>query len=135
MKKKTKIIIISTVLVFTAIMICIVYYLLNNDSIQYNKAKKLIESEKYEEALVIYNKIPEYKDVSDLIVNTHNEYAFWLLDRGIYEKAREQFKYANDSQTDANIQKCYQAEIEDYILGKSYDNALKILDQAGSKRY
>ena len=131
-KRIVKHVLIATAAVFTVIA---VVFLLNSyiiPTVKYNSAIKLMNSEKFEEAIARFEKMEGYKDSEDKIIEckeaiVYNKYekALELMQNGKYNDAIAAFEALGTyKDSKSKITECKTA-----ILDVKYDAALKMMEE------
>ncbi len=110
------------------------------NDIYYNAALDLIEREKFDEAVNIFNTIPEHKDVPEQLTRIEYLKAMKLFNEGKYDEASDLFTTIFEYEDSADmITEClYQKSLltykeKDYGLATEYFS--KLLDYKDSKDY
>ncbi|MBE6107790.1 MAG: hypothetical protein E7192_04045 [Erysipelotrichaceae bacterium] len=134
-KKSFKTILSAIAFIILCVLGAFLFYF-NSDRYHYSKAVKFMEEELYEEALLVLENISDYKDVPELIKESHYEIAYSAYQQSDYTKAAEFFEKAQDYKYAENFlntcwyQLGHQAFLEnDFETSRAYfSNIENILD-------
>lgn len=120
---------LKKILFFTSSLI-LAFSLTACKSTDYEQANKLYNSSNYEEALVLYEKLEDYKDANDKMLDCKYEIANNYIQNKEYDTALELFVELDtfkNSQTQAIF--CQYNIAENYFNSKKYSDALDIYKQ------
>lgn len=108
-----------------------------NEADVYKEANSYYEAQKYDDALVLYNKIPEYEDAADKIKECKSiltyKAAIEDMNNKNYKDAREQFSQILDyKDSESKYKECSELYAKELYYDKKYTEAKAIYDEIKS---
>ena len=125
-----------TLIVVSAIAVCVALILLWTSvlhlMIRYNKAQNLVESGEFDQAIVIFTELDDYKDSADKVLETNYAKAESLLASQDFDRAVTIFTELGDySDASARILEAKYAKAEFLLESLDYDGAVAVFAELG----
>jgi tetratricopeptide (TPR) repeat protein len=128
MKKRTATAIGTVAIIALLVVLTIFAYIIPNQ--KYNKAKKLVEEKKYNQAQEALTELGDFKENADLLAQTYYNQGLEALDKGNEKEALELFQTSYDTSKKSDYGKMAKAYLDYYaavdeLKAKQYDKALE----------
>lgn len=135
MKKKNTVLKICIAAV-VVVIIAIIAYVGTEDMRTYNKAKDMLESGEYREAMKVFKELGDYKDSDKQVDECTYQIALVYADEEKYEEALALFgsiKESDYKDSEEQSSRCLYEIGKNYIDEKSYDQAIECLKDLNYK--